>query len=793
MIGNPTYFQNNSRIITGTNNFVFDNDVVLLCDTSTGAVNLTLLEIPADRFSTQYKIYVVDQSNNAGTNNITIIAPTGFSVNNASTCVVNVNSGVATITISSNKTYNAQFNYVVGGGGAIVVKNEGTIITTNATSFDFVGADVNATAIGGDVTINVQSSFVLLNYATLQTLVLTNALVPSQQYLITDAIFVNSPVENVPIVVEAITTNEITLLGSGIFLNADYQGVGDYSGVSGFVSNLGIWDIALTPVIGDVVIWNNLNWVNLTGANGGSPDTTPLDWSLLSKSSTNGYIQEIDIIKYNYSTNQISYREDVRNNKVENNLQTYGLTIEAFLVFQWGYDATTENSVLSESAFQIWNNNKVIFGNSLSNNSVVTFAQPNTSRFVQNTFINNAIISVIVSDGTIVSNSFESMDMHLYTRTNTSSIARNIFKFGSGHSVDCVVSQATIYENTIYGGKTAMNIVNQKDFYRNTILFSEFVIGSNSGYFYNNNIQHANVSINENTGTFTDNVIYQSNFNIVTNLGDIFSNNINGGSSIAVSTTQVGSEITYNNLTSASSLQLTDNLGNISSNLFLSGSYITMNNNSGRIENNVLNQSSFDIKDNTSQIISNQLTNSVITLQSITSFFIENVWVKTSFTLTGDIVVELSGTLVEGGSLSMPTLLTKIIGGVYQNNIGTIIYPLDMTDPAIYDIGTKTLIIPVGLQNFIGEYWLFFGGTFDIEKIQNLNQKFATKFVNKEIGTTKTFKTLTSVAFATIDEMISPNVAPALFRITGRSSGEDSIYIRRLGDLNGIEQNYIYA
>lgn len=794
MIGNPTFYKNNIRVITGLVNPVFENDVVLLCDTSLGAVNLTLLEIPLDRFSTQYKLYVVDKSNNAGVNNITITAPSGFSVNNSSTAVINVNNGVATITISSNLTYNAQYNYIVGGGGAIVVKNEGTIITSNATSFDFVGADVNATAIGGDVTINVQSSFVLVTYAQLQTLVSTNALVPSQEYLVSDAIFINTNgIQYVPIVIEAITTNKVTLSGSGIFLNADYQKVGNYSGVSGFVNQLGVWDLVFTPVIGDVVIWNNSHWVNLTGANGGSPDTTPLDWSLLSKSLTNGYIQEVDIIKYNSVTNQITYREDVRNNRIENNLQTFVFNLEAFSVFQWGNDGVDNNSVFGESSFEIWNNmGKTISYNFLSNNSIFTFSNPNTSSFIGNTANNNCTIAVIVCDGLIRSNSFESIDMHISTETNTCSIQRNIFKYGAGHSVICKVNQAKIYENTIYGGATPFSFVNEKDFYNNTILFCTFIIGSNNGYINNNNLQYSSVNIFENKGNFTDNIILSSKFSCQTNLGDILSNNINEESTFIVTLTQIGSAITLNNLFSRSVVQIQDNFNIFSNNNLSGGSSLNLATNNANLNDNVFNKSNVKLANNNSFFTLNQFTLVTIAFQDLLDSFTKNIWVNVNFNLSGNFASELSGTFVENGTLFGTTLLTKIIGGVFQNNIGTIIYPLNMTDPTIYDVATKTLTIPVGLKDFIGEFWLFFGGNIDFENIQNLNQNFATKFVNKEIGTIKTFKTLNSVTFSLLDQIISSTLAPALFRLTGRANGEDSIYIRRLGNFNGIEQTYIY-
>ena len=71
-----TKYPTNMRVVTGTP-IIYNDDVVLLCDTSAGAVTINLLDIPNGYWSTQYKLYVIDNSNNAGTNNITINAGTG--------------------------------------------------------------------------------------------------------------------------------------------------------------------------------------------------------------------------------------------------------------------------------------------------------------------------------------------------------------------------------------------------------------------------------------------------------------------------------------------------------------------------------------------------------------------------------------------------------------------------------------------------------------------------------------------------------------------------------------------
>lgn len=49
-------------------------------------------------------------------------------------------------------------------GAAVAALNEGTTITTNATSFNFVGAGVNATAAGNNVTVTVSDAILRSEY-----------------------------------------------------------------------------------------------------------------------------------------------------------------------------------------------------------------------------------------------------------------------------------------------------------------------------------------------------------------------------------------------------------------------------------------------------------------------------------------------------------------------------------------------------------------------------------------------------------------------------------------------------
>lgn len=120
-----TKYENANRSVTGTV-AVEDSDVFLYCDTSLatgGATTINLKEIPGNYSSTLYKLYVKDNSANASVNNITIVAPAGFKINNQQSIVINVNEGLALIRIGSSTDYVAELNYGVVGDNAIVVKN----------------------------------------------------------------------------------------------------------------------------------------------------------------------------------------------------------------------------------------------------------------------------------------------------------------------------------------------------------------------------------------------------------------------------------------------------------------------------------------------------------------------------------------------------------------------------------------------------------------------------------------------------------------------------------------------
>lgn len=117
-----TKFINVARTVTGTVD-VEDSDQVLNCDTDTGTVTIDLKKIPADYWSTLSKLYIKDFSENSSVNNITIVAPTGYKINNQQSIIINVDGGSALVRIGSNTDYVAELNYGIVGNNSIPVQN----------------------------------------------------------------------------------------------------------------------------------------------------------------------------------------------------------------------------------------------------------------------------------------------------------------------------------------------------------------------------------------------------------------------------------------------------------------------------------------------------------------------------------------------------------------------------------------------------------------------------------------------------------------------------------------------
>jgi hypothetical protein len=147
----PNKYNNPTRTVVGTVNTTSD-DMVLLCDTTSAAVIINLLDIPQNKWNAVWKLYVIDSSNNAVTNSITINAPSGFTINGSTSVVINVNGGICVVSIASNTAYLGSLNYSTGGGGGTVAaSNTTTTVVADCNDFKFDSTYFNVTNPSGSV------------------------------------------------------------------------------------------------------------------------------------------------------------------------------------------------------------------------------------------------------------------------------------------------------------------------------------------------------------------------------------------------------------------------------------------------------------------------------------------------------------------------------------------------------------------------------------------------------------------------------------------------------------------
>jgi len=473
-----TAYPNNIRnVIAGdfVSTKVFPDDVVLNCNTLTALVpfSIDLLEIPSNYWSTQYKLYICDTGNNASVRNITINAPVGQTINNASSVTINTNGGCVLIRIIDNLTYIATYNAFGSSGGYNLIKDEG-IALPQRTTINFVGSGVVASDVAGETQVNVNGGLISLTNAQMLTLISTNAVIPSQFYLITDAELTDGG-----LVVQGIETNNLTSLqGSGLFFDADYQGIGNYSGVTGYVSWKNIWTYTSAPAIvaGDVVIWNNLHYVSITGVyydGVNPPDVDTINWQVLPKTATNGYIRAVDFVKYDVQSNLLLYRADKRLNEVDRFLDR--AFTNSIKIFQWGRDKVTKNKLRGSSIMKAVNSYPTFEGNILDNSTIIdiTGNYEGMGIISFNTLTSQSLINSQRCLGNILSNEINSNSkINFELLAHYSEIKFNFLSSFSQISITSISASVSILSNTLIGYSSVAGTVQIRNCQFNNNYFS---------------------------------------------------------------------------------------------------------------------------------------------------------------------------------------------------------------------------------------------------------------------------------------------------------------------------------
>lgn len=721
-----TKYPTTQRTVTGVTD-VYADDVVLNCDTSAGPVTINLGEIPNDFFSTQYKLYVVDTANNAGVNNITINAGAGQTVNNQASFTVNISGSSTLLLITGNASY------VALGNGVSSLPN-----------------------------------FITVTYAQLTALVNTNQIKPNADYLLLDAEFGSAPfLTPTNVYLKGMTINATTLINTdAIFYDADYQAVGNYSSITGFAGQLGVWRPILVTPLNSVVIWNNRHYLNTSGVNGlVNPTSDVANWTVLPISTTNGYIQVINSVFYNYSNNRIIGRADLTGNEVE---RTLIAGVNSLNVFGWGNTNIRQNKVLGNSILNCCNNvfQNPCFDNKLSQ-SRVNFSQINSAPTLENC-VGNIFENSIVDLSTGVSN-FDYNKIYTSNVTFTGNASdqcnNNLFKTSS---ITVNSNQGIISNNQIVNSTFSVTVINGGNIIDNIIDNSNFSVESNIGptslISQNNLYQGSFMTIKENSGTIQKNTVSQdSNFIVV--VRNIF-----------------GAFIQFIKVSDRSVFTIDSNNSTVGAKggLIIDGtSTVNITTNNSLISNvNVLDSSILEITTCSDGF-------EKVTLQGDSRLSIRTISAGSggvsTLTLNG-------GTVGISGTYDLLPGSTALQGVRMQGN-STVKRTLDCSDLSIYNPATQTLTINTDISDILGVIELTNAAGISITEIVNLTSTFPVTIFNDN-GIT-TFNSVALAGPPALNGIVSQNGNFA-FNVKYNANCRDYIiFSKTTGGLNVVQNAVI--
>ena len=131
--------------------------------------------------------------------------------------------------------------------------------------------------------------------------------------------------------------------------------------------------------------------------------------------------------------------------------------------------------------------------------------------------------------------------------------------------------------------------------------------------------------------------------------------------------------------------------------------------------------------------------------------------------------------------------------GVFQKGNLSIDVVLDCSDPAIYDLPTTTLSIPIELKEFGGIYRLGNANGLTITNIINASDSGEQTFFNSP-GETTTFVTTSVGAIIPAGELVS-SLSPTPYSIIliGRISGTDEFKSVKKSNVNQITKVNIFV
>lgn len=754
---NGTFYPNVNRTIIGSGNLVFTNDVILNCDTTLNPVDLTLAEIPSGSWSTQYRLYIIDKSGNASVNNITINAPVGYTINDLPSLVININNGSAVITITKDKGYLATLSSGGGGGSALETLNQGVSVTTTTQKINFVGIQAILTAPNE---VEIKNAFISGNVTTILALAGSNSLIANQWYNLTDVFYgLFGNIYNV--YVPALSSSNLSKFGIAEFYNADYEKVGDYSGISGFNAQLGIWQPSLVPVQNDVVIWNNLHYVNLTGVNTPTnPSIDPVNWKALAFNTKNGYILEYNEITLNTKFNTIIYRKDQYNNEVEDFNDG---TTHSFNQFPFGNQKFVGNKVQSQG---LWYCCNYIVGLTAINNTITSGVVSTDTNlpFIVNVFDSNEISTnrpIKIYQGSLFLRFVQNKIFTCQGDLKLEDCAVTLNEFSCCTFTISLSGGTSMTRN--FGFATTFFLNKSHDAMQDNTFFNSSYDVDTSGREQNNFIENSNVKIDQNKGFFRNNKISQNSvleIVLIDTAGVFEYNTLNNKTNFKILTTLNA------NLGDGGS----KGLGNTFSNCLIEiNQYLVAGFFSNQLEDVVMKIDRWD----GSMVGCHIYNQSLIELSAFGG--------KNLVGLTCQEIILGNSTFV---------LPQTYISGTHIFGVNTIQGTLDCADPTIYDAGTFTLTIPITLNKFLGKIQLLNANGLTIKNIQNLFGLLPYSFSN-DAGTTTFVTTPVGVGFS--GDLISNQPAPFSIPIVYRVDGGDYINVLKSTFMVGITDYFIFA
>lgn len=195
------------------------------------------------------------------------------------------------------------------------------------------------------------------------------------------------------------SSSEFSTFGIGGYLNADFQGEGNYSNISGFGTAQGLWSASNEGSYSDndACVWDQKNYlvVDAAAVDGNSPNVNTTAYEELSASVGNGYIAAYDAVMVYVPAGILTMRSDNLGNVVQ---------LVGNPTFDWGNQNVKNNVLDCEGTITISNVSGKVAGSIIGNaNDVVFSASGVSGKFYYNIECGeNISVSADNNQGTIL-------------------------------------------------------------------------------------------------------------------------------------------------------------------------------------------------------------------------------------------------------------------------------------------------------------------------------------------------------------------------------------------------------